>query len=132
MLHVPRPNIAPAPDGAKARFRYGNGTGYYDDVYVKTPRGWRFGAAEVVSDAEVAAHSRPQDFIEIRQLAGDDHGHYENLYGDHEVTSARLRGTGRSKTPAVPHVRPPAVSHAEGVRGLAYLRDNGGHYEIST
>ena len=29
----------------------------------------------------MAARLTTQDFIEIRQLAGDDHGHYENLYG---------------------------------------------------
>ena len=66
------------------------GGGYYDDVYVKTPKGWRFKSRNVVSDAEHAARLTTQDFIEIRQLAGDDHGHYENLYGrpDEPITLA--------------------------------------------
>ena len=65
----------------RSRIINSNGGGYYDDVYVKTPKGWRFKSRNVVSDAEVAAHLTTGDFIEIRQLAGDDHGHYENLYG---------------------------------------------------
>src|SRR5262245_34491751 len=75
------PVIEPAPEGAKARIVNSPGGGYYDDVYVKTPKGWRFKSRNVVSDAELTAKLTTDDFIEIRQLAGDDHGHYENLYG---------------------------------------------------
>src|SRR5579871_3000117 len=66
-----------APEGAKARIINSRGGGYYDDVYVKTPKGWRFKSRNVISDEEVAAHLTTKDFIEIRDLAGDDHGHYE-------------------------------------------------------
>ena len=122
------PVIEPAPEGAKARIINSAGGGYYDDVYVKTPKGWRFKSRNVVSDAEVAAGLTTKDFIEIRQLAGDDHGHYENLYGDEKDIGPRglsshsnrkfFRTSGLKLTPA-----------KEGVRGLAYLRNNGGHYE---
>lgn len=122
----PSQAIEPAPEGARARITNSPGGGYYDDVYVKTPKGWRFKSRNVVSDAEAAAGLTTQDFIEIRQLAGDDHGHYENLYGDQQHIAPRgitrgpdrFRSSGLRLTPA-----------AEGVRGLAYLRDNGGRYE---
>jgi hypothetical protein len=122
------PVIEPAPEGAKARIINSPGGGYYDDVYVKTPKGWRFKSRNVVSDAEVAVGLTTKDFIEIRQLAGDDHGHYENLYGDEKDIGPRgvsshsnrkfFRTSGLRLTPT-----------KEGVRGLAYLRNNGGHYE---
>jgi actinorhodin biosynthesis protein ActVIA len=124
----PPPVIEPAPEGAKARIVNSSGGGYYDDVYVKTPNGWRFKSRNVISDAEFAAHLTTQDFIEIRQLAGDDHGHYENLYGDHDKISPR------GLTPGPDH-RPFRTSGLrltptpEGVRGTAYLRNNGGRYD---
>ena len=126
---LPSPVIEWAPEGAKARIVNSSGGGYYDDFYVKTPKGWRFKSRNVVSDAEVAAHLTTQDFIEIRQLAGDDHGHYEDLYGapDGPIRPRPLvpgpadqpfRASGLRLTPT-----------PDGVRGLAHLRDNGGHYE---
>jgi hypothetical protein len=125
---LPSPVIEWAPEGAKARIINSSGGGYYDDSYVKTPKGWRFKSRNVVSDAEVAAQLTTQDFIEIRQLAGDDHGHYEDLYGgpDGPITPRHptggidqpFRSSGLRLTPT-----------PDGVRGLAYLRDNGGHYE---
>ena len=39
---LPAPVIEWAPEGAKARIINSRGGGYYDDVYVKTPQGWRF------------------------------------------------------------------------------------------
>jgi hypothetical protein len=125
--NLPAPVIEPVPEGAKARIINSPGGGYYDDVYVKTPKGWRFKSRNVVSDAELSAKLTTDDFIEIRQLAGDDHGHYENLYGQPDgkisprmsVSDDRpFRSSGLRLTPT-----------PDGVRGLAYLRDNGGHYE---
>jgi hypothetical protein len=127
--NFPLPLIEPAPEGAKARAINSKGGGYYDDVYVKTPQGWKFKSRNVVSDAELAAHLTTEDFIQIRQLAGDDHGRYENVYGEHDgeisprgfidrPDNRPFRTSGLRLTPT-----------PEGVRGLAYLRDNGGHYE---
>lgn len=125
---APPPVVEPAPEGARARIINSPGGGYYDDVYVKTPKGWRFKSRNVVSDAEVKAGLTIKDFTEIRQLAGDDHGHYENLYGTQADIGPRngtpgadrrlFRTSGLKLTPA-----------PEGVRGLAYLRNNGGRYE---
>jgi hypothetical protein len=97
-------------------------------VYVRTPKGWRFKSRNVVSDAEVKAKLTTQDFIDIRALAGDDHGYYDDIYGEPQGkigprTSSSdkrpFRASGLKLTPA-----------ANGsVHGLAYLRNNGGHYE---
>jgi hypothetical protein len=122
------PIIEPSPEGAQARIVNSKGGGYYDDVYVRTPSGWRFKSRNVVSDAEVAAKLTTQDFIEIRQLAGDDHGHYENLYGDHDHFSPRGTPAGKDKRPfRTSGLR--LTPMAEGVRGVAYLRNNGGRYD---
>ncbi len=126
---LPPPVIEWAPEGAKARIINSRGGGYYDDVYVKTPKGWRFKSRNVVSDEEVAMHLTTDDFIAIRVLAGDDHGHYDDLYGAYEDKPHNgprgvnrgpdlFRTSGLRLTPA-----------ADGVHGLAYLRNNGGHYE---
>jgi hypothetical protein len=125
----PPPVLEPAPEGARARIINSKGGGYYDDVYVKTPRGWRFKSRNVVSDDEVAAHLTTADFIEIRQLAGDDHGHYEDLYGDHDgaISPRGLVGGPDTRPFRTSGLR--LTSTPEGVRGLAFLRDNGGHYE---
>ena len=89
---------------------------------MKTPKGWRFKSRNVVSDAELAAGLTTKDFIEIRQLAGDDHGHYENLYGDEKDMGPRgvsahanrkfFRTSGLRLTPA-----------KEGVRDLLLRRE---------
>jgi hypothetical protein len=126
---LPSPVIEWAPEGAKARIVNSSGGGYYDDVYVKTPKGWRFKSRNVVSDAELAAHLTTEDFIEIRQLAGDDHGHYEDLYGTPDgPIGPRGLTTGRDNRPfRTSGLR--LTPTPDGVRGLAYLRDNSGHYE---
>jgi hypothetical protein len=122
------PVIEAAPEGAKARIVNSAGGGYYDDVYVKTPSGWRFKSRNVVSDAELAAKLTTKDFIEIRQLAGDDHGHYENLYGDHDHFGPRDVTAGSDKRPfRTSGLR--LTPAPEGVRGVAYLRNNGGRYD---
>ena len=122
------PVIEPAPEGAKARIVNSAGGGYYDDVYVRTPKGWRFKSRNVVSDAELAAKLTTEDFIEIRQLAGDDHGHYENLYGDHDTFAPR-GGTAREDKRPFRTSGLMLTPTPEGVRGVAYRRDNGGRYD---
>ena len=78
---LPAPVIEAAPEGAKAHIINSRGGGYYDDVYVKTPKGWRFKSRKVISDDEVAAGTRSRTSSRSGELAGDDHGHYEDLYG---------------------------------------------------
>jgi len=123
--------IEPAPEGAKARVPYTRGGGYYDDVYVKTPKGWRFKSRNVVSEQEIAVGFLVKDAIEIRQLAGDDHGHYENIYGDHDhpATPRGIGVAGKDARPFRSSGLRITVAKDGSVTGLAYLRDNGGHYE---
>jgi predicted enzyme related to lactoylglutathione lyase len=106
---LPEPVIEAAPFGARAKVVVSKSGAYYDD--------------------ELKAGLTKQDFIEIRALAGDDHGHYEDLYGEHNgVNTPRGKVFG-------PDDRPFRTSGLqlrltpEGVRGLAYIRNNGGHYE---
>jgi hypothetical protein len=127
--NTPPPVIEPAPEGAKARIINSPGGGYYDDVYVKTPKGWRFKSRNVVSDAELAAGLTTKDFIEIRQLAGDDHGYYENLYGTSEKDIGPRGINARADRRFFRTSGLKLTATKEGVRGLAYLRNNGGHYE---
>jgi hypothetical protein len=123
----PEPVIEASPEGARARIINSRGGGYYDDVYVKTPTGWKFKSRTVIADNEVALGYTKQDFIEIRELAGDDHGHYEDLYGE-IGGDIKPRGMGSSD-----HFRTSGlrilIAKDSTVTGLAYLRNNGGHYE---
>ncbi len=125
---LPEPVIEAAPEGAKARIINSRGGGYYDDVYVKTPTGWKFKSRTVMADNEVAAGYTKQDFIQIRELAGDDHGYYEDLYGE-IGGDIKPRGLGNPSE----HFRTSGLrillTKEGGVTGLAYLRNNGGHYE---
>jgi hypothetical protein len=129
---APRPVAAaviePAPEGAKSIVKYSNAGGYYDDVYVRTPLGWRFKSRNVISDPEVAAGLSTQDFVQIRQLAGDDHGHYEDVYGEKGKSTPLGMTMGADHRP----FRASGLTLAlvpEGLRGTAYIRNNGGHYE---
>jgi hypothetical protein len=125
---LPAPVIEPAPEGAKAKIINSRGGGYYDDVYVKTPKGWKFKSRTVISDDELEAGFHTQDFIEIRALAGDDHGYYEDLFGEYN-SSLHPRGSGK---PGLPF-RTSGLKIVPGTngtaKGIAYLRNNGGHYE---
>jgi hypothetical protein len=123
----PPPVIEASPEGAKARIVNSRGGGYYDDVYVKTPKGWKFKSRTVISDEELAAGYSTEDFIEIRALAGDDHGYYEDLYGQPNG-DIKPRGLGKAGEP----FRTSGLKLTptkDGVKGIAYLRSNGGHYE---
>ena len=53
---LPAPVIEAAPEGARAKIVNSRGGGYYDDVYVKTPAGWKFKSRTVIADNELAAN----------------------------------------------------------------------------
>lgn len=124
----PAPVIEAAPEGAKARIVNSPGGGYYDDVYVKTPKGWRFKSRNVISDEELKATITTQDFIDIRALAGDDHGYYENLYGEYQGKIGPRTSSSDKRPFRTSGLKLTAAADGS-VHGLAYLRNDGGHYE---
>jgi hypothetical protein len=107
--------IKPSRGGATGTAFY-NG-GHYEDVYVKTPHGWRFRSRTVVSNKEQAASLTAADFDAIQALAAAHGGPYRDVY---EPTPA---GT-RFKSAGVAFEVGP-----EGVSGKAYLLNDPGHYE---
>jgi len=126
----PAPVLEWAPEGAKGHIINSAGGGFYEDIYVKTPKGWKFKERTVISDAELAAHLTVLDFVQIRELAGDDHGHYEDLYGNYTGPfGPRVPGSGRDDRPFRSSGLKLTIAKDGTVSGLAYLRDNGGHYE---
>jgi SnoaL-like domain len=107
--------IEPSRGGATGTAYY-NG-GHYEDVYVKTPQGWRFGSRTVVTNREQAAKLTAADFDAIQLLAASHGGPYSDLYEP-------IPGGTRFKSAGVAiEVRP------DGIAGKAYLPNNGGHYE---
>jgi len=91
--------------------------GRYEDVYVKTPRGWRFKTRNVITRQEQAANFTAKDFIALKQLAGNEQGKFDDVYRETPV-GRRLRSAGLV-----------IVVTAEGATGRAYLRNDGGHYD---
>jgi SnoaL-like protein len=112
----PTVTIEPSPEGATGMAALGN-AGHYEDVYVKTARGWRFKARSVLTPQEEAAKLTAKDFVEIRRLAGNDRGQFDDVYVD-TPNGKRFRSSGVALG-LVP----------EGVKGTAYLRNDGGRYE---
>jgi len=126
----PKANIQidPSPDGAVGKITLGGGA-YYQDAYVKTPAGWRFRSRNVVSAQEAAAHLTVEDFTQIRTLAGEHLGAFEDLYTD---------GASAPHSSATPGGGPGRLFRAsglvitlspEGVRGKAYLGGENGFYD---
>jgi hypothetical protein len=112
----PTVTIEPSPGGARGTASLGN-AGSYEDVYVKTAKGWRFKARSVITSAEAAARLTAQDFSEIRQLAGNDRGQFDDVWVD-TPNGKRFRSSGVALG-LLP----------EGVKGTAYLRNDGGRYD---
>jgi hypothetical protein len=106
--------ITPSPKGATGTAPVGAGS-YYADVFVKTPQGWRFKSRTFISAQEEAAKLMPQDFLEIRRLAGDA-GQFEDVYSE-TPEGTRFRSSGVVITPS-----------PEGIKGRAYLK-GGGYYD---
>jgi hypothetical protein len=92
-------------------------SGFYEDVYVKTPRGWRFGSRTVISNTERAAKLSAADFAAIRQLADRAGGPYADVYEPID-SGWRFKSAGVTIQPA-----------AAGATGIAYLANDGGRYE---
>jgi hypothetical protein len=113
---VPTPVIEVSSAGVVGKVALGN-AGRYDDLYVKTPNGWRFQARDFISGQEEAAKLTGKDFIEIRRLAGNDLGDFADVYAD-TPQGRRFRSAGLVVT-----------ASPEGAIGKAYLRNDGGHYE---
>ena len=118
---APRPapmvTIESTPKGVTGRADLG-AAGYYDDEYVKTPKGWRIKARTVITGQEKAASLTVQDVIAIRRLAGTDLGLFDDVYvaGPDGVKRFRTSGVALGLS-------------AEGVTGRALLKNDGGHYE---
>jgi hypothetical protein len=108
--------ITSSAEGITGRADVGN-AGHYEDVYVKTPNGWRFESRNVITRQEQAANFTAKDFIALRRLAGNDQGTFEDVYRDTPV-GRRLRSSGVV-----------LAATAEGATGRAYLHDDGGHYD---
>ena len=114
--NAPTTAIDSTVDGVKGRADLGN-AGHYEDVYVKTANGWKFKSREVITKQEETAGFGSKDFAELRKLAGDGLGYFDDVMRD-TPAGRRLRSSGVVLT-----VTP------EGATGKAYLRNDGGHYE---
>ena len=82
-----------------------------------------------MDDVPRAAPAAPGRRRQLPQLAdaGDDHGHYEDLYGE-IGGDIKPRGMGPSDHFRTSGLRILLTKDGT-VTGLAYLRNNGGHYE---
>jgi hypothetical protein len=106
----------PSPEGAVGKASLG-GAGRYEDIYIKTSAGWRFKARTVITPQEDAAKVTSRDFSELCRLAGNHLGQFDDVY---------------LETPQGRRFRSSGVVFAllpDGIKGTAYLKDDGGRYE---
>jgi hypothetical protein len=90
--------------------------GYYEDEYVKTPKGWRFAARTVITPAEKAAGLDASAMRAIRRMAGGPQD-AEDFWAAGQDGVKRFRSAGV------------VINVAAGVvNGRVYLKD-GGHYD---
>jgi hypothetical protein len=109
--------IEPTAEGAKARVELAPTPGHYEDTYVKTAKGWRFKGHTYISTAEKAAGMTSADFEEIRRLAGNDTGQFQDVWLAFPE-GKRFRSSGLVLAPA----------KQGGVTGRGVLAD-GGRYD---
>jgi hypothetical protein len=88
--------------------------GHYEDVYIKTAQGWRFKSRTHLSAEQEQAHLTPQDYEDIRALAGD--AEYKAVYFD-TPKGPRFKSAGLVIVPS-----------PEGAAGRAML-PGGGRYD---
>jgi hypothetical protein len=111
--NAPTVTVSSSAEGVTGYADLGN-AGHYEDVYVKTPKGWRFQSRDVITRQEQTANFSSKDFIALRRLAGSG----DDVYRDTPV-GKRLRSSG-----AV------LAAQADGsATGRVYLKNDGGHYE---
>jgi len=109
----PTVNIEVTSTGARGIADLG-GAGSYQDEYVKTAKGWRFGSRTVLTPAEKTAGLDATEMLAIQRLAGSDLGDY---YVPDQNGVKRLRTAGVAI----------AVSNGA-ITGHAYLK-TGGYYD---
>lgn len=113
----PTVDITSSADGVTGYADLGN-AGHYEDVYVKTPNGWRFQSRNVITKQEQNAGFASKDFIALRKLAGDDLGIFDDVMRD-TPAGRRLRSSGVV-----------IAAQADGTAtGRAVLKNDGGRYE---
>jgi mono/diheme cytochrome c family protein len=104
-------------EGAKGRVELAPTPGHYEDTYVKTSKGWRFKSHTYISTGEKAAGMTAADFEEIRKLAGNDSGQFQDVWADFP-DGKRFRSSGVSI----------AAKAGAPITGRGLLAD-GGRYE---
>ena len=108
--------IEPTVEGATGRASVAN-AGHYEDTYVKAAQGWRFKGRTYISPQEEAAKLTAVDFNEIRRLAGNDSGQFQDVYST-SPQGRQFRSSGVVITPS-----------PEGATGRGYLKNEGGRYD---
>jgi len=115
--NAPTVNVSLSAEGVTGFADLGN-AGHYEDVYVKTPKGWRFQSRNVITRQEQTANFSSKDFIALRRLAGAGQETFDDVYRDTPV-GKRLRSSGVV-----------LAAQTDGTAtGRAYLKNDGGHYE---
>jgi hypothetical protein len=125
----PAVTIGQSAEGITGKTMVGNGGGYYEDVYVKTPAGWRFKSRNVLSAPEASLKLTIEDFMAIRRLAGDAGSPFEDVYTDSASAphSSATPGAGPGRLLRASGLVITATP--EGATGKAFLRNGGGSYE---
>jgi SnoaL-like protein len=108
--------VSSTAEGVTGYADLGN-AGHYEDVYAKTPKGWRFQSRNVITRQEQTANFASKDFIALRRLAGSQES-FDDVYRDTPM-GKRLRSSG-----VVLAAQPDGTA-----TGRAYLKNDGGRYE---
>jgi hypothetical protein len=113
---APTPTVSISAEGVTGRIDLGD-NGHYEDVYVRTPAGWRFKSRNLIPKKAEEARFTYKDFLQIREIAGD-RGQFEDVYVN-TPDGRRFRSSGLTIEP---------VSPTEAT-GRAQLAGDDGYYE---